>query len=221
MLNYLTILLLGSIFILLWVPSSSFQSTISPTNKKFRSNFYTAVRLLTPSILKSGTNENMHGASKKRSPLLGTYNYIYRDLFRVNSGEKVILRDFSSQKRLDRSSYDLVLKEDGLVHPAENTGNFEGPNGASVRPNSPFMQEIIRGYKGKGVTVYLLKEGTKLPPELTLLHEHTDHHSIQCTKPMKLKDLNALLTDFCKTKGVRMTKQEFVEKYPFESCDAF
>jgi len=139
----------------------------------------------------------------------------------VNASEKVIVRDFESQQKLDRSSYDLVLKEDGLVHPAANTGNFEGPNGASVRPNSPFMQEIIRGFKGNGVTVYLLKEGTPLPPELTLLHEHSDHHSIQVTKPMKLADFNNLLTKFCKTKGEKLTKKEFVERYPFDSCDMF
>ena len=157
-------------------------------------------------------------ASKPRPPLLGRYNHIYKDLFRVNATSKVILRDFEAQKKLGRSSYDLVIKEDGLVHPS-NSDNFEGPNGASVRPNSPFMQEIIRGFKGKGVSIYLLKEGTPLPPDLVLLHEHTDHHSIQCTRPMKLAELNDMLTKFCKTHGEKMTKQEFVERYPFESCE--
>jgi hypothetical protein len=158
-------------------------------------------------------------STKSRPPLLGKYNVIYRDLFRVNATEKVILRDFESQKKLDRSSYDLVLKEDGLVHPSPSTGNFEGPNGASVRPNSPFMQEVIRGFKGKGVVIYLLKEGTPLPPELVLLHEHTDHHSIQCTQPMKLSELNERITKFCKANGVKMSKAEFVERYPFDSCE--
>ena len=157
-------------------------------------------------------------STKPRPPLLGTYNFIYRDLFRVNATEKVILRDFESQKKLGRSSYDLVLK-DGLVHPAPPTGNFEGPNGASVRPNSPFMQEVVRGFKGKSVVIYLLKEGTPLPPELVLLHEHTDHHSIQCTQPMKLSELNERITNFCKANGVKMNKAEFVERYPFESCE--
>ena len=89
---------------------------------------------------------------------------------------KVILRDWSAQQKLGRSFYDLKINsEDGMVHPAPPTGKFEGPNGASLRPNSPFMQEIIRCFKGKGVTIYLLKEGTPLPEELLLLHEHSDH----------------------------------------------
>jgi len=158
------------------------------------------------------------GAKKPRPKLMGRYNYVYRDLFRVNATSKVILRDWNAQQKLGRSSYDLKIKEDGLVHP-EPSENFEGPNGASLRPNSPFMQEIIRGFKGKGVTIYLLKEGTPLPPELVLLHEHSDHHSLQCTSPMKLDELNKLLTKFHKTHGEKMTKAEFVERFPFDSCE--
>lgn len=29
--------------------------------------------------------------------------------------------------------------------------------------------------------------GTTLPPTLTVLHEHSDHFSMQCTRPMELE----------------------------------
>lgn len=158
--------------------------------------------------------------TKARPKLLGRYDKIYRDLFRVNATSKVVLRDWHAQNKLGRSSYDLKVHEDGLVHPAASE-NFEGPNGASLRPNSPFLQEVIRGFKGKGVSIYRLKEGTPLPEDLVLLHEHTDHHSLQCKRPMKLEELNKIITDFCQQKGEKMTKKEFVERYPFDSCEIF
>ena len=58
-------------------------------------------------------------------------------------------------------------------------------------------------------------EGLKLPETLTLLHEHTDLHSLQCTKPISLKDLNKQLTQLCKEHGTALTKQQFVDQYPF------
>jgi hypothetical protein len=47
-----------------------------------------------------------------------------------------------------------------------------------------------------------------------LLHEHTDHHSIQCAEPMTLRKLNQVVTEFCKAHGEKMTKEEFVERFP-------
>lgn len=97
---------------------------------------------------------------------------------------------------------------------------MSGPNGASVRPNTFFMQEIIRNFRGKDTTIYRLPQGTPLPEDLVILHEHTDHHSIQCTRPMTLEELNKAVTKFCKDHGEKMTKEEFVEKYPFDEADA-
>jgi hypothetical protein len=47
------------------------------------------------------------------------------DLARVQSGLNVRLRDYETQKALNRFSYDLHIKEDGLVHPADGP-NFIG-----------------------------------------------------------------------------------------------
>ncbi len=75
--------------------------------------------------------------------------------------------------------------------------SFRGPNGASVRPNGPFLQELVRVFEETNSVIYRLPEGmsestllailfipalsgTKLPPDLVCLHEHTEHHSIQC-----------------------------------------
>lgn len=57
--------------------------------------------------------------------------------------------------------------------------------------------------------------GVKLPSDLVLLHEHSDHHSMQCTVPMTLATLNEKLTAFCLEHGEQLTKMEFVERYPF------
>ena len=50
--------------------------------------------------------------------LLGRYDVFPYDLARVQSGTSVKLRDYASQNRLKRISYDLTLK-DGQVWPAE------------------------------------------------------------------------------------------------------
>ncbi|KAI8817765.1 uncharacterized protein EV422DRAFT_539870 [Fimicolochytrium jonesii] len=71
--------------------------------------------------------------------------------------------------------------EADLVH-----SDIAGPNGASVRPNGAFLQEVVRGFRGKNTTIWRIPAGTDLPPDLVLLHEHTDHHSIQCMRPMTL-----------------------------------
>lgn len=129
------------------------------------------------------------------------------DLFRVNATPNVILRDFNKQQAIGHRLYDLHVGPDGLVHPKPGP-NFEGPNGASMRPDGPTLQEIIRGFRGRNTTVYRLPEGlywvaafeallmlwrdngeigTKLPEQLVLLHEHSDHYSLQTTEPEELK----------------------------------
>lgn len=105
-------------------------------------------------------------------------------------------------------------------------------NGASVRPKGPSMAEVVREFKGKNTTIYRLPkgecllyepyrlilikvtQGTELPEDLVVLHEHADHHSIQCTRPMKLEELNEALTRCCKEKGEKMTKQDYVDRFP-------
>ncbi|KAJ7273746.1 hypothetical protein B0H12DRAFT_1007738 [Mycena haematopus] len=147
-------------------------------------------------------------------PLLGRYDYLPEELFRINTSKNVVLRAYEEQMKLGHTSYDLHLHEDGLVHPSRGRFN-QGPNGMSLRPDGPFLQELIRGLKGRNTVIYRLPQGVKLPPDLVLLHEHTEQHSMQCTVPMTLATLNEKLSAFCREHGEGMTKMEFVERYPF------
>ncbi|GEM11678.1 hypothetical protein Rt10032_c16g5695 [Rhodotorula toruloides] len=111
-------------------------------------------------------------------------------------------------------SDDLHLGGDGLVHPvAGNT--FDRPNGCSMRPDGPMMQEVIRNFAGRRALVWRVEEGIPIPPELVLYHEHSDHYSLQCASPMTLHDLNRLLTDFLNANGEVTSQEESCEKYPF------
>ncbi|KAH9931962.1 uncharacterized protein B0H18DRAFT_988909 [Fomitopsis serialis] len=148
-------------------------------------------------------------------PLLGRYNHVPVELARVQSGSNVNLRDYEQQKALKRFSYDLKLSPEGLVLPAKGD-NFIGPNGCSLRPPlSPTFQEVVRNFRGANILVYVLKEGTPLPDSLTILHEHSDHYSLQCTKPMPLNELNAELTKFINQHGRTLDKEQFDAEYPF------
>ena len=40
------------------------------------------------------------------------------------------------------------------------------------------------------------RAGAPLPPTLQILHEHSDHYSMQCTKPMTLEGMFELLHSF-------------------------
>ena len=155
----------------------------------------------------------------QKSKLLGVYSKLPRDLFRVNATAKVILHDFDTQQSKNRTSYDLNLNANGLVGPVQDHSYFHGPNGMSLRPNSPSMQQIIREFRGRNVTVYKLAEGLELDSsDLICLWEHTDHFSLQTRSEISLSKLNRKLTDLCVNHGQIMTKAEFCERYPFSSC---
>ncbi|KAE9389023.1 hypothetical protein BT96DRAFT_926766 [Gymnopus androsaceus JB14] len=134
------------------------------------------------------------------------------ELARVQSGVNVNLRDYAKQKELGRISYDLKTV-DGMVHPAE------GPNFIENR-FLPTFQEVVRQFPrfkySNLLCSYTELLGVKLPETLVILHEHSDHFSIQCTKPMSLDALNHELTEFINEHGRVLNKEEFDEEYPFE-----
>ncbi|KAI9630704.1 hypothetical protein KEM48_013732 [Puccinia striiformis f. sp. tritici PST-130] len=131
------------------------------------------------------------------------------------SGRNVNLRDYESQVKLKRLSFDLKT-HDGKVLPALSP-NFLGPNGCSLRePFSPTFQEVVRNFRGTNIVVYIIPKGTFLPKKLTLLHEHSDHFSLQCTEPMSLAELNKEITQFFTNSARAITKEEFGEEYPYE-----
>ncbi len=76
-------------------------------------------------------------------------------LYRVQAKLPVSLRDYDTQRALNRSSFDLKL-HNGLVLPAVGD-TFTGPNGMSLRPKGQVMEDLVRGFK---------------VPEHALLHRH-------------------------------------------------
>ena len=145
-------------------------------------------------------------------PLLGRYNVLPYDIFRIQSGPQVSLRDYEVQKQLGRRSYDLHVGPGGTVRPSVGE-NFNGPNGCSVRPKGLNLDELIDTFRGRDTLIYRLGEGLSLPTDLVLLHEHTDHHALQCAVPMTLEDLNRKLTDLFAKHGEKLSRDEYFSRY--------
>jgi hypothetical protein len=57
-------------------------------------------------------------SSKALRPLLGRHTVIPYDIFRIQLGPQVTLRDFQVQKRLGRRAYDLHVGPGGMVQPS-------------------------------------------------------------------------------------------------------
>jgi len=94
--------------------------------------------------------------------LLGRYTTVPLQLYRLQSGHATRLRDFEQQKKKQKTpgpfSFDLKLREDGLVHPALGDV-FIGPNGASMRPAGPMFYEIASHFRGKNSLVITIPQG--------------------------------------------------------------
>lgn len=105
-------------------------------------------------------------------------------LARVQVSGAVRLREWAAQKALGRASFDLKV-ENGLV--VSMTGNtFVRPNGMSLRPaGSPVFAEVLANFRGDHVSI--IPAETPLPLEFVLLHEHSDHYSLQTSEPVELQ----------------------------------
>ncbi|CAF0780093.1 unnamed protein product [Brachionus calyciflorus] len=125
--------------------------------------------------------------------LLGRYTKTFPiTLFRLQPGYDVKLREFFRQQAKNLPSYDFKIMKDGLIHPM-TTDEFIQPNGIS------------------GKCIYIIKEGVQLPENLVLLHEHTDHYSLQTTIACKEEDLNKRLTRFLKENGSLLSKDQLLK----------
>ena len=100
--------------------------------------------------------------------------------------------------------------QDGLVLPAEGD-KYIGPNGASLRPSGENMVNILKNWNGEP-TIFRLNEGMQLPDGLVVIHERSDHYSMQTTVPIELEELNAKITEILE-EAPRQTKQQFLEQY--------
>lgn len=125
-------------------------------------------------------------------------------LFRVQGASRVKLRPGTlAALREGGKPFDVEVAADGTVAPrdvAERT--FLGPNGMSMRPSGITMGMLVGVFRAKHARVYEVPAGTPIPPELVLLHEHSDHYSLQPAEPMLLPALEARLTAFLTQSGV-------------------
>lgn len=139
--------------------------------------------------------------------LLGRYKTFPISLYRLQQKKDVKLRDFHSQQIIGRNSYDFILKKDGLIHP-NDTEFFLYPNGMSLRPIGLALKNIVKSYKFN--YVYEIPKDTPVPENLVLLHEHTDHYSLQTCSKCTPEELNEALTKFLYTQKL-LNKTEFLK----------
>ena len=130
-------------------------------------------------------------------------------LFRNQATRKVALRQKARQESLNRSSFDFKLHEDGKIHPTIGV-KFTLPNGASCRPAGQTLTKIISRFNGN--CIFVIPKGTPLPEELILIHEHTDHYSIQTAVNCSENELNERLSKFFE-KMEMISKEYFQKKY--------
>lgn len=133
-------------------------------------------------------------AQRRQKSTIIRHEIVPITLYRVQPRLPVSLRSHASQMQLGRESFDLKLHEDGLVHPVLGD-SFTGPNGMSLRPDCSKFRCLLSSFRGP-FKVYTLQSGLQIPEDLLLIHEHTDHYSLQVKKSMSLDHFNSLLTDF-------------------------
>ncbi|OAR02418.1 hypothetical protein LLEC1_07213 [Akanthomyces lecanii] len=153
------------------------------------------------------------------SNLIGVFKALPKELFRVNNGFAVKLRPWSPQ----RHSFDLHVNN-GLVqakaqdpHTYRDGIDWESaaPNGASMRPNTPYQQLLVKKlFKGHDVQVYAVPKGTRLPDHLLLVHERSDHYSLQPAQSMTLGELNEQITRFLQRNALLYSKSQWLDAYP-------
>ncbi|PNY23832.1 Uncharacterized protein TCAP_06225 [Tolypocladium capitatum] len=160
------------------------------------------------------------------SSLVAVFRRFPKDLFRVNNGLQVQLREWSPKRRV----FDIKVSDRWVKPLALDPLSYQAPNGASMRPNSPYQQQLVsRLFKGRDVIVYSIPAGTHLPEHLLLVHERSDHYSLQPAKAMRLQgnsvdskttpsltatDLNEHITDFFWRNAAVYTREQWLQAYP-------
>lgn len=110
--------------------------------------------------------------------------------------------------------YDYTLSDAGLMMPAPLCNTFVGPNGLSLKPVGPQMYELVGSARGDA-SVFEVPKGAQLPPDLVLLHEFSQHYSLQPARAMKPSEFIHLAKLFFKPFPI-LTKDEYLDKYPYD-----
>ncbi|KAG6244646.1 hypothetical protein E4U24_004912 [Claviceps purpurea] len=147
-----------------------------------------------------------------RPNLIAVLRKFPKEIFRVNNGPSVKLRVQSPY----RQTYDIVAKQNGLVEAkALGPETYVAPNGASMRPNSVYQQSLVSWrFRGSDVIVYSVPKGTSLPDDLVLVHERTDHYSLQPAEQMTIDNLNTKITEFLRANAEVFTRERWLKAYP-------
>ena len=137
-------------------------------------------------------------------------------LFRLQGGPRVLLRLEAAARAAGRASFDISAR--GAVHARDAAeAHFLGPNGMSMRPLGTSLAMIIAPFRGKCL-VHEVPPCTPLwiPPELVILHEHSDNYSVQPAVTMTPAALNAALTAWLAQPAVQRMdcKEAFYARHP-------
>jgi hypothetical protein len=137
-------------------------------------------------------------------------------LFRVQSGLKVNLRPEAAARAAGRRSFDISEREGAVWARDASEKAFLGPNGMSLRPLGNMLAVLIGTFKARNTLVFEVPAGTPLPPELVLLHEHSDHYALQPAQRMTLVELNDSLSKFLAQPRARKyaNLEAFYEAHP-------
>ncbi|KAI0467839.1 hypothetical protein F4859DRAFT_517707 [Xylaria cf. heliscus] len=143
--------------------------------------------------------------------LITVFKRFPKELFRVNNGRHVKVR----VQQPGRHVYDILAQNDQVEPKALNPQVYVGPNGASMRPNSPYQQLLVSSrFRGPDVVVYAIAKGTQIPDDLLLIHERSDHYSLQPGVSMSVDDLNSKITDFMWKVARVYTREQWLEVFP-------
>ncbi|KAL1889440.1 hypothetical protein Sste5346_008924 [Sporothrix stenoceras] len=92
-----------------------------------------------------------------RPNLIAVYRVLPLELFRINNGPIISLRDKANVQTRpgQRAIYDIASHDGNVFPKALDAETYRAPNGASMRPNSPYQQQLVRSiFHGNNRIVY-------------------------------------------------------------------
>ena len=90
--------------------------------------------------------------------MIRSYRTFPKELFRINKGPRIYLRPWTN---LQPRRFDVFL-ENGHVEPkALSPKTYKAPNGMSMRPNSPYQQDLAGRFQGPDALVYAVPRGNE------------------------------------------------------------
>jgi hypothetical protein len=127
--------------------------------------------------------------------IITRFRTVPKDLFRFQGTNSTTLRNFEDQVKKGSTSFDFKFQTDGKIHPASED-TFTGPNGMSLRPLGSALYSLVTKKALPTKAVFCIPKDTPIPPELVIIHEHSDHFSLQTTTPVTYKELMKNMTKF-------------------------